>query len=301
MKKVLLTGADGFIGRQAILPLLDKDYEVHAVSHIDPPIDLQFENVVWHKTNLLESGEVFGLTEKVEATHLLHFAWFVEHGKFWHSDQNEVWLEASLNLLDGFKACGGKRAVVSGTCVEYELNDDEFLSEKSSKLAPKTLYGKCKLELQRKLAEMNLNWAWGRIFFLFGENEHPDRLVSSVIDSLLRKEAADCSHGEQIRDFLDVKDVGDAFAALLDSDVKGAVNIASGEARSIKSVVQEIAEIIGEIDKVRFGVVPVSEGEPKRIVADVSKLTDEVNWKPLKDLNERLRETVDWWKANKII
>ena len=114
------------------------------------------------------------------------------------------------------------------------------MNENSTPLKPGTPYGNCKLALQRKLAEMNLNWAWGRIFFLFGAHEHPGRLISSVINSLIESDSADCSHGGQIRDFMFVKDVADAFVDLLDSEVKGAVNIASGEARTIKEVVLEI-------------------------------------------------------------
>lgn len=297
MKSVILTGADGFIGRQAILPLLEKGFEVHAVSNVEPSDELLFENVIWHKVNLLDAKEVSELTEKVKATHLLHFAWYVEHGKFWGSEQNNVWVDASLRLIKNFQTNGGNRVVVSGTCVEYELDKDDLLKENSTPLKPHTLYGKCKLELQQKLFDTKLNSAWGRIFFLFGENEHPNRLVSSVINSLLKDEFADCSHGEQVRDFMDVKDVADAFVALLDSDVKGAVNIASGEAGTIKSIVQEIAKLIGKNEKVRFGIVPTSENEPKRIVADVARLRDEVKWKPSKDLAERLKENIDWWKS----
>ena len=299
MKKVLLTGANGFIGQQAILPLSKKNFEVHAVSYDEPPAALLFEDVTWHKVNLLDSKEVAELTKKVKATHLLHFAWYVEHGKFWNSEENKDWVKASLDLVENFKKQGGERVVISGTCVEYDFGEDNLLNETSTKLDPHTLYGKCKLELQHKLAEMNLNFAWGRVFFLFGENEHPNRLVSSVIKSLLKDEFADCSHGEQIRDFLDVKDVADAFVALLDSAVTGAVNIASGEARSIKSVVQEIAEIIDKKEKVRFGVIPTSENEPKRIVADGARLRDEVKWKPQKGLSERLKENMNWWESQK--
>lgn len=299
MKSVILTGADGFIGRQAILPLVEKNFKVHAVSYIEPPEDLRFEDVIWHKVNLLDSKEVEELTKYVGATHLLHFAWYVEHGKFWHSEQNEVWLKASLDLLESFQQNGGIRVVVSGTCVEYELDADDFLNEATTPLNPHTLYGKCKLELQQKMSGMNLNSAWGRIFFLYGINEHPNRLVSSVINSLIEGDFADCSHGQQIRDFLDVKDVADAFVALLDSPVTGSVNIASGEARTIKEVVLEIAKLFGENEEIRFGVVPTSESEPKRIVADVTRLMNEVKWKPQHTLQESLKETVRWWSKEK--
>lgn len=296
MKRAILTGADGFVGRQAILPLLDRRFEVHAVSNVAPPGDLLFDKVHWHKIDLLAGDDVKRLIADIEATHLLHFAWYVEHGKFWASEQNAAWVKASSNLFDTFLANGGVRIVASGTCVEYELDTDDFLNEGSTPLKPETLYGRSKLDLQKKLASMNASSAWGRIFFLFGEHEHPDRLVSSVIRSLLENKDAECSHGRQIRDFLHVADVAAGFVALLDSNVEGAVNIACGEALSIRELVGEIASIMGKPEKVSFGVVPTSPDEPKRIVADVTRLRDEVKWKPSKSLSERLRQTIRWWE-----
>lgn len=296
MKRVILTGADGFIGRQAILPLLDRNYEVHAVSNAEPPEELRFENVCWHKTNLLDVDETIILTQNIKATHLLHFAWFVEHGEFWSSEKNKTWVRASLDLLKNFRNNGGKRVVISGTCAEYDFKTDGILSEDSTPLKPQTLYGQSKLELQRRLAETNLDWAWGRIFFLYGENESPKRLISSVITSLLKDEFADCSHGNQIRDFMHVGDVADAFAALLDSNVNNCVNIASGEAKTVKEVVLLIADLLEKRKNVRFGIVPTPENEPELIVADVKKLSDEVKWKPSKNFSQGIEQTINWWK-----
>ena len=98
---------------------------------------------------------------------------------------------------------------------------------------PCTPYAECKIALQQTLADVGrtqgLSTAWGRIFFQFGPHEHPERLVASVIISLLSGREAPCTHGRQIRSFLHVADVGAAFAALLDSELEGAVNIGSGE------------------------------------------------------------------------
>jgi len=94
---------------------------------------------------------------------------------------------------------------------------------------PSTPYGRAKLELSRALAASHRDSAWGRIFFPFGPHEAPTRLVPSVIRALLKREAADCTHGAQVRDVLYVEDLGHAFATLLDSSLRGPVNVASGE------------------------------------------------------------------------
>jgi nucleoside-diphosphate-sugar epimerase len=304
MKRVLLTGARGFVGRQAIMPLINSGYEVHCVSawpetNISP--DLLFDNVFWHQTDLLDSQAVEALTKKVKATHLLHFAWYVEHGKFWTADENYLWVEASLKLLQEFHQCSGERAVISGTCAEYEWGKDDLLSETSTHLEPATIYGICKNNLRQKVFDFashkDLKIAWGRIFFMYGQFEPAKRLVASVINSLLRDEFANCSHGNQIRDFLHVKDVAECFVDLLDSEVKGCFNVASGKSQTIKEFVLMIAKLIGKPEKVRFGALNSSANEPEKLVADVTKISNEVGWHPPDNQKERLNETINWWKG----
>jgi nucleoside-diphosphate-sugar epimerase len=110
---------------------------------------------------------------------------------------------------------------------------------------------------------------------------------------------AKSTHGEQIRDFLFVEDVASAFVHLLDCEVNGAVNIASGEPLKIKKVVGEIAEIMGRPDLVRLGAIPAPENEPSLLVADTTRLTQEVNWTSSNTLRDGLEKTVDWWRKEK--
>jgi len=297
MKKVILTGANGFIGRQAILPLLERNFEIHAVSNIAPTDDLLFENVVWHQVNLLSKEEISRMCAEINASHLLHFAWNVEHGKFWNAPENEVWLNASIDLIESFTSNGGERIVVSGTCAEYEWGKDGILSEETTPLKPQNFYGECKLKLFEKLAEKDLNFAWGRVFFLFGEHESPKRLIASVINSLLKNEFADCSHGAQIRDFMYVKDVADAFAALLDSSVNGAVNIASGKAQTLKEIILQTAVLLqANRELIRFGQIPTAENDPASIVADTRILNEKVGWRERYGFLRGLEQTIEYWK-----
>jgi nucleoside-diphosphate-sugar epimerase len=296
MKRVLLTGATGFIGKHAIAPLLERGYEVHAVS-TSPRESEELKNLYWHRADLLCARQTEEVLANVRPTHLLHFAWYVEHGKFWSSLENFRWVEASLALLRGFQSQGGRRVVMAGTCAEYDWNSKEDFSETETPLIPRMTYGVCKNSL-RILAEefarsSGLSFAWGRIFFLYGEDEPPNRLIPSVVRSLLKKELAECTHGNQVRDFLYVKDVADAFVALLDSAVEGGVNIASGEPKTIRAVVETIGDLLDESEKVRFGAIPVRGFDPDRIVAKVDRLNGEIGWRPKYTLTEGIQETVE--------
>lgn len=300
-KKVFVTGGSGFIGRQSLPFLLAHGYEVHAVTtgaSVDG--DLNALNIIWHKGDLFDPLQVVHIFEKVEPTHLLHFAWCTQPGSYWSSTENFQWIQASLSLLQSAVKHGVRRVVMAGSCAEYDW-DSGFCSEKLTPCRPTTLYGTCKNALRSMLEiyaqQVGLSAAWGRIFFLYGPHEHPSRLASSVVGSILQSKIAPCSHGKQIRDFMHVEDVGAAFAALLDSDVQGSVNIASGIPITIKDVVGKIASILGRGDLPRIGSLHANPSEPPLLVADVRRLTNEVHWSPKYDIDSGLRQTIDWWKA----
>lgn len=300
MKKVLLTGASGFIGRHTIPGLLRRGYEIHAISGNSP---VEFPDVISHRCNLLDSIQTSRLVKEITPSHLLHLAWYTQPGNYWNSDFNVEWVKGSLHLLKEFINHGGERVVMAGTCAEYDWSYD-ICHETDTPLNPSTLYGICKTSLYRIVdaytKQAGCSSAWGRVFFLHGPYEYPQRLVPSVIQRLLSGGIAECSHGMQIRDFLHVEDAGEAFAILLDSPIQGAVNIASGQAVSLKDVINKIVLKLATSDRVCFGALPAASNDAARVVADVNCLKIELNWCPKYTLDEGLDQTILWWKnANK--
>lgn len=299
MKRILVTGGTGFIGRHAIPVLLSLGYEIHITLLDHEKIPDQSENLYFHVCDLLNEKQQKLLIEKVCPTHLLHFAWDVTHGKFWTTENNLIWVQASINLLKNFNQFGGERVVFAGTCAEYDWSNG-YCIEGVTRLDPSTLYGTCKNSLngilQAYCAQENVSAAWGRIFHLYGPNETDSRFVPSVICSMLRKENVKCSAGTQIRDFMHVEDVAKGFVCLLDNTtVTGSVNIVSGNPVSLRTVVEIIADKCFYADKVEFGAFPIAANDPTLLVGSNKRLRKEVAFTPAYSLEEGVDSTVKWW------
>jgi nucleoside-diphosphate-sugar epimerase len=300
MSSVLLTGANGFIGSQAIDPLLRAGHEVHAVSR-SPGTHTE---ACWHSLDLRDGHAVADLLARVRPERLLHLAWYSEPGAFWAAAENLDWVGATLSLLRRFGEHGGSRAVLAGTCAEYEWGPaSASCSELHTPLSPATLYGTAKHATNQVASayarEHDMELAWGRIFFLYGPGEHPRRLLPAVARNLLAGRPAPTTSGTQIRDLMHVRDVAGAFVALLDSSVDGSVNIASGEGVELRHLIDLVARASGRPELLRLGALPQRPGEPEAIVANVERLKLEVGFEPSVPLERGVAETVSWWRSRR--
>lgn len=263
MKKVVLTGSTGLIGKEATKPLEDAGFEVHCLTSTN--------------CNLFDETAVNEFFRKIKPEYLLHFAWFTGEG-YLESDLNEKYIAASMNMLEIFKQNGGKRAVFAGTCFEYNFKDERL--KETDPVKPTTLYAISKNKL-REYAEIycaqnDLSFGWGRIFYVFGKNEHEKRLTGHLINKLRQNKTVEIKCGQLIKDYMYTKDIANAFVKFLDSDVQGIVNICTGKGISLKDYSILIAEKLQKTELLR--IQSEQTNQPAKIVGDNTRLTKEVNF-----------------------
>lgn len=298
MKTVVVTGASGFVGRWCVEALAAAGVAVVGVGRGPRPASMP-ALADWVQADVLDQQGIARIAA-VGGDTLVHFAWTTEHGVYWSSGDNLDWAGATLRLVRAFHAGGGRRFVGVGTCAEYDADAlSRPLDEAAPCLHPSTLYGAAKAATARLLAahasQTGASFAWPRLFHLHGPGEDRRRLVPSVALKVLSGDVAACSSGLQRRDFMHVGDAGAAIAAVALSGLQGPVNIGSGRATSVGEVARITAAAAGRADLVRLGALPDRPNDPPMLLPDVSRLT-EIGYKPKRDLETGLAETVAWWR-----
>ena len=278
-KRVLLTGATGLIGRQVAGPLTRLGYDVLPVSRRGAGL----------RGHLIDDPEA--VAQSAHAECLIHLAWHDGPNRMGAAD-NLDWVSASLRLLTAFASAGGKRVVMVGSCAEYDWTGAGRMDE-ATPLRPASVYGAAKaatgLAAVAGARALGLSLAWARVFFCYGPGEPEGRLFGDIIKGLQAGHTVDCTDGLQRRDFLHSEDVGGALAALLDSQVEGAVNIGSGRAVAVRDMIGTLARQMGREDLIRLGARPRPTDDPDRIEADATRLRDEVGFTPRYDMESGIR------------
>ena len=274
--RVLLTGASGLIGRQTVRPLEEAGFTLVAASRA-------------RGDDLLTDPD--GVVARAGADHLIHLAW-ADGPDRWHGAENLDWVGASLRLLSAFAAAGGRRAVMAGSCAEYDWNGEGHLAE-DAPLRPATLYGAAKaatgMAAMAGAGTLGVSLAWARIFFAYGPGEPEGRLFGDLIRGLAAGREVACTDGLQRRDFLHTEDIGRALVAVLQSPIEGPVNIGSGAAVAVREMIEAIAGQMGRADLVRLGLRPRSPGDPALIEADTGRLRAEAGFRPRHDMMTGIR------------
>ncbi|MCP5081977.1 MAG: NAD(P)-dependent oxidoreductase [Alphaproteobacteria bacterium] len=296
--RVVLTGASGFVGKAVLNALLRRGVVTIAVSRRRPQLAGDFD---WYETDLLDPAATVATIRAARPDTVLHLAWNVEHGRFWTTPENLDWVAATLNLVRAAADQGANRFVGTGTCYEYDWSDIDDCLENVTPISPVSLYGVSKDATRRILEEFSrtnsVGFAWARLFFLYGPGEFRRRLVPTVAQALVANRVAKCTSGSGVRDFIDVREAGEALAALALSDVNGAVNIASGTAVKIADVANALGHLAGKAELVQVGALPDRPGEPVRVTADVSRLKHEVGYQTGKCLEEGLADALAYWNG----
>lgn len=290
--KVLVTGASGYLGRHVLASLRLHGYETVILGRSLPA---GFEDMQHLPVDLLTTPDLAPAMREANATHLLHLAWYADYGKFWNSPLNFEWVRATLRLVDAFCQQGGQRLVAAGSCAEYDWSYG-YLREVATPYKPATLYGVAKNATRQLLAAQcalhTISFAWGHIFFPFGQGEARQRMIPSLIEVFRGKAAPFGVNASAYRGILHVPDAAKAFVCLLTETAQGSVNICSGQPVQVEYVVRVLANLLHADPMQVLNLATQRPGDPHMLVGDNTKLRA-TGWTPDWTLEEGLRAVAE--------
>lgn len=268
-KKILITGASGYIGEHILSSIIKENVDIYSVTRNPQKIKHQEKiNVVYTNDIFNENADWWESKLKSIDT-IIHLAWYAEPGKYLNSLENVSCLEGSIRLAKAAVNAGVRRFIGIGTCFEYDC--DRKVLNTDTPLKPTTIYSSTKVALYYTLKELfkisKIEFVWCRIFYLYGGyNEDKRRLVPYIKESIKNNSYIYLSSGNQIRDFMHVRDAASEITAISLSNYCGAINICSGEPITVKQIANRIASEHDALNLLKYGVRQENIVEPPCIL-----------------------------------
>lgn len=313
MKKVLVTGADGFIGSHLTEALLEKGYQVKAFTYYN-----SFNSWGWldslpkEKLNEIEmfSGDIRdpnGVREAMRGVEgVFHLAALIAIPFSYHSPDSYVDtnIKGTLNVLQAARELGTERIMITSTSEVYGTAQYVPIDEKHP-FQGQSPYSATKIGADR-LAEsfyrsFNLPISIVRPFNTYGPRQSARAVIPTIIAQLLSgKEEIKLGSLSPTRDFNYVKDTVAGFIAIAESDktIGEEINIATQKEISIGELATEIirqinpnAHIVCEKQRLR-----PEKSEVNRLLGNNEKIRNLTEWEPNYSLQQGIEETICWMR-----
>lgn len=324
-KKILVTGGAGMIGSVLVRRLLKEGTEVSVADNLwrTNNLDNLIENdkmIIpekdFHKVDLSEYENAVKVCRNVDI--VIHLAEIVAGIGFVFNNQGFVFrknIQINSNMFNACKENKIRYILYPGTVCSHpkEKQDSPYppaLKEDEIYPAnPESAYGWSKLMGEYELELLNkenpeINICLLRFHNVYGPFCHINEKTSQVIPAIIKRvinlkdseELEVWGTGAQTRDFVYVEDVVEAIIlALKEGWNKGAIQVGSGKATSIREVAETAIKISGKNIKIKFDTTK-KEGDKGRM-ADQSKIKATLNWTPKTSFEEGMRKTYDWIKS----
>lgn len=282
-QRILITGAAGFVGAAAVRAALQRGHEVIALVRQSeaPRLAGVLDRIAVHAINLAETAATATLVRSLAPNVVIHSAWEGVGGPLRAGDIQLDNIRTTVALADAAIAGGARKFVGIGSQAEYGRFDRRIVETDLPR--PTLLYGAAKLAAchlaAQRCREGGLDFAWLRLFSVFGPGDNPDWLIPSIAAALLRGEVPKCTLGTQNWDYLHIADVGRAVAAVADTaKASGIFNLSSGEPVAVRKIVATLRDLAAPGLPLRFGDIPFGPDQIMHLEGDNARLRALTGW-----------------------
>ena len=300
MKKAIITGANGFIGNWIVRELVENNVQVYAIvknknSNIDNLKGLSNVNIVY--CDLIEISRLCELINDLHFDVFYHMAWIGSSGAL-RGDYN-IQLDNAKYSCEAIEVAAKlkcKKFIFASSLMEYEAHE---LMKTNKSPSQGCIYNAGKIAANymcKSLAsKLNIEYISGIISNAYGPYETSPRLINTTIRKILKDEETEFTAGEQLYDFIYVKDVAKAFYMLgIDGINNKNYYIGNIKQRKLKEFLLEINDIMGSSKDLGLGKIPFSGVSLTFNEFDTTALSKDTGFKPEYSFEMGIKETINW-------
>ena len=291
MKKILITGGSGFIGRHLIAKLKNENCEMMIISRTN--YKSKSDKQIWLKTNIKDIKMNIKEIIQFNPDICIHLAWKdIPDFSIATCIEN---LTSSISFLSEIiKNTKCKKFVLGGSCLEY----GNFLGERkeNDQITNINYFTWAKNSLREwievETIKNNLEYVWLRMFYVYGENQRSNSLIPSLIGKIKKEEAINIRTPFDANDFIHVKDVANAiYLSAVKKIDNGVYNLSSGYSIKNIDILKIIEKRINNSSNIYNNLLNRNVSEDRERVnfwGNCQKLTNEINWKPKRNIHKQL-------------
>lgn len=302
MEKVIITGADGFVGSYTVKCFLDNGIEVLALDLADVPLRLDKHDLLIYKKCDVFNNEALKKSifdEKCDT--FIHFAWLGSAGTS-RMDYN-LQIRNALNTVECLKIakeCGVSRFVCAGSIMEYEV--EAAIHRRENKPSMAYIYGMGKhiahSMCMSVAASEGIDLLWPMITNAYGVGELSPRFINTTLRKIIHGEPLEFTSAIQNYDFVYVEDVAKAFYLVAKNGKPFCeYMIGSGDAKPLKEFIIELKNAVAPDVELKFGDVPFTGVNMPIKVFGTEAIENDCMFKPNITFSDGIIRTMDWLKS----